>query len=441
MSFDNTIYLGWPISSLRNGRSLVYGQKSREKVASDKGGLTRAISYNGGGHLITFAPTLLTYKGATIVIDPKGENFNVTARRRLELGSKVYVLDPFSIVTPTQISAQVYGSEERFAFSSASLNPLDFLIRSSGVSDDAEAQTIAVSLAERSGSNALWDNLATLLLTGMIQFVATSPDVPDSKRSMSTVVKLIFRDNLDDYIADITKHKRIDRFSRRAFEGFINSGGEKMRGEVISFARSYLTSLTTQSIQNSIASTTIDLDGLIKGEPITIYIVFPPSKLRAYSKLLRMWVTALMQAIMSRTSRPELNTLFLLDECAQLGELEQLRTAVTLLRGYGLQAWMFFQDLSQIEERYADWRNLINNCAVVQAFGLSRQMAAEPIANLIGGIDSQELVGLGGSQQLLAEAGKGTRIAELMTYWRDPVFKGLSDTNPLLRPSEIRQSL
>ena len=130
-----------------------------------------------------------------------------------------------------------------------------------------------------------------------------------------------------------------------------------------------------------------------------------------------------------------------MDECAQLGELEQLRTAVTLLRGYGLQAWMFFQDLSQIEERYADWRNLINNCAVVQAFGLSRQMAAEPIANLIGGIDSQELVGLGGSQQLLAEAGKGTRIAELMTYWRDPAFKGLSDTNPLLRPSEIRQSL
>lgn len=445
MTKEHTLYLGWPISSERTGREPLYGLNSYKKLMSEKNSLTRTVSYNGGGHLITFAPTgagkgvstiipaLLTYHGSTIVVDPKGENFHVTARRRLEMGHQVYVLDPFRLVTPCEKFVSLYGVDNVIFFEGDSLNPLDFITMGEGKDDDSEAQTIAVSLAERSGSNAFWDNMATLLLTGLIQFISTSPDVPAAQRSMSTVVRLVYRDNLDDYISDIVRFKRTDRFSRRAFEGFLSSGEQKTRGEVLSFVRGYLTALTTQGIQKSISSTSVDLDGLIRGDRMTIYIVFPPSKLRAYAKLLRMWVTVLLQAIMSRKSRPDLNTLLLLDECAQLGELEQLRTAITLLRGYGLQAWMFFQDLSQIEERYSDWRNLVNNCAVLQAFGLSREMAANPIAELVGGITGQELVSLGRSQQLLAETGKGSRVVELMTYWRDPAFHGLADRNPLIR--------
>ena len=47
----------------------------------------------------------------------------------------------------------------------------------------------------------------------------------------------------------------------------------------------------------------------------------------------------MMNAIMRRRARTETSTLFLLDEAAQLGPLDELRQAVTLLRGYGLQTW------------------------------------------------------------------------------------------------------
>ncbi|MGK7296029.1 MAG: type IV secretory system conjugative DNA transfer family protein, partial [Candidatus Wenzhouxiangella sp. M2_3B_020] len=67
-----------------------------------------AVPDAGEGHLMTIAPTgtgkgrsaiiptLLSYPGPVIVIDPKGENYQVTARRRREMGQRVFKLDPFS---------------------------------------------------------------------------------------------------------------------------------------------------------------------------------------------------------------------------------------------------------------------------------------------------------------------------------------------------------
>src|SRR6056297_38554 len=67
------------------------------------------IADAGVGHLMTIAPTgagrgssviiptLLSYPGPVIVIDPKGENYQVTARRRIEMGQQVYKLDPFDV--------------------------------------------------------------------------------------------------------------------------------------------------------------------------------------------------------------------------------------------------------------------------------------------------------------------------------------------------------
>ncbi|GJL72574.1 MAG: hypothetical protein NMNS01_17730 [Nitrosomonas sp.] len=447
MKIKNSLLLGWPISSQQNIREPIYAKKSFTKNLRQKLSLANAVRYSGDGHLITFAPTgagkgvstiiptLLSYPGSTIVIDPKGENFLVTARYRSEIGQKVYVLDPFKIVTPCTKYINKNKSIEFVEINSSSLNPLDFLIGLDQL-DDSESQTIAVSLAERSGSNAFWDNLATLLLTGLIQLVVTSSDLPKSKKTLSTVVDILFMDNFDEYIHDIVRYKNIDIFSKRALEGYLSAGVRKTRHEILSFARGYLGSLTTESIRHSISQTTIDLDELVSGGAVTVYIVFPASKLESYSKLLRVWVTVLIRVILTRKNAPKMNTLFLLDECAQLGELEQLRTAVTLLRGYGLQAWMFFQDLSQIKERYHDWENIVNNCAVLQSFGLSRDMAAKPIAKLVGRFESEDLLGLGRYQQLIAQTGVKPRIAELMTYWSDPAFSGRADKNDFVRDSE-----
>jgi type IV secretion system protein VirD4 len=124
----------------------------------------------------------------------------------------------------------------------------------------------------------------------------------------------------------------------------------------------------------------------------------------------------------------------MLDECANLGELDVLRKAVTLLRGYGLQVWMFFQDVSQLEFLYpGDYKTMINNCGVVQTFGLSRRSGANPIATIIGGYKPTEILKLDRSQQILSISPGKVRTARLMRYFKDDAFEQRFDDNPLIR--------
>ena len=63
---------------------------------TDKHLLTLAPNRAGKG-VSAIIPNLLTWPGSVLVIDPKGENAVVTARRRQAMGQAVHVLDPWGI--------------------------------------------------------------------------------------------------------------------------------------------------------------------------------------------------------------------------------------------------------------------------------------------------------------------------------------------------------
>ena len=105
--------------------------------------------------------------------------------------------------------------------------------------------------------------------------------------------------------------------------------------------------------------------------------------------------------------------MLVLDEAAQLGELPQLRQAVTLLRGYGVRTWSFWQDISQLENLYpVDWRTIVNNCRVVQAFGMANLAAAETIRAISGFRTAIEILDLDADEMLLLAAGDEAVIAQ-----------------------------
>src|ERR1700733_11903666 len=85
----------------------VFGFAPKGKSAAEPESL---LCYDSDAHLITVAPTrsgkgrgvivpnLLHYAGPVVVLDPKGENYQVTARRRREMGQPVIKLDPFHVL-------------------------------------------------------------------------------------------------------------------------------------------------------------------------------------------------------------------------------------------------------------------------------------------------------------------------------------------------------
>src|SRR5690606_3287827 len=147
-------------------------------------------------------------------------------------------------------------------------------------------------------------------------------------------------------------------------------GASETIGGIVAYAQEMLGFLRGDRVQASIGRTSFDLDDVTTGAPLSIYLVLPPHMLESHGRLLRLWIGTLLSCMTRRRGRPQQPTLLILDEAAQRGELPQLRQAITLLRGYGVQTWSFWQDVSQLQLLYPrDWQTMVNNCSVLQCFG------------------------------------------------------------------------
>jgi type IV secretion system protein VirD4 len=105
---------------------------------------------------------------------------------------------------------------------------------------------------------------------------------------------------------------------------------------------------------------------------------------------------------------------------------------MTLMRGYGLQVWPFFQDLSQLQRLYPkDWQTIFNNAGVFQLFGVANHLMARESADLIGDIDADTLRAMKGDRQVVAVSGQTAAGCRLPDYLEDAAFKGAWDPNPM----------
>jgi type IV secretion system protein VirD4 len=388
------------------------------------------ILYGEDRHLVTIAPTgagkgrgviipnLLRFEGSVIVIDPKGETWHVTARRRKEMGQEVRLLDPFGAVSKR----------------TDSLNPFDLFDRP-GALLDADAEMLASLLAGDVGfhKEPFWDNWGRSLMAGVIAAVAET--APKGERHFGRVREILMSDDaVYNLAALIENHDELNRLSKQNISSFLPIT-EQTRSGILSTAQSYLKVVNSDSALRSLSKSTISLESVRKGDPMTIYIVIPPDKLESHGALLRLWVGALMLTVMGRKRRPKRSTLFLLDECAQLGEFGPLRQSMTLLRGYGLQVWPFFQDLSQLQRLYPkDWRTIFNNAGVFQLFGVANHLMARESSDLIGDINADILRNMAKDRQVIAVSNEKALAARLPDYLVDAPFAGQYDPNPMFEP-------
>ena len=79
---------------------------------------------------------------------------------------------------------------------------------------------------------------------------------------------------------------------------------EKTRESVIATAQSYVAALQSEGIQKALAASSFDLRNFA-GEPMTIYICIPPTKLASHASLLRLWIGTLLTAVCSRETLPD----------------------------------------------------------------------------------------------------------------------------------------
>lgn len=382
------------------------------------------ITYCGEGHLCTVAPTrsgkgtgviitnLLHYAGPVIVFDPKGENYMVTARARRAMGHTVIKLDPCGVVDDE----------------TDSINPLDaMLLPNADIEIDSQSLAESIARGMTSSSEPFWDNSGVSLLSGAIM-AAASRQAPD--RRLGWAFDLLSADDVVYNLAVImdTQKKTLPPAACREIASFLQIT-DVTRSGILSVAQSYIKMLSAAKIRRSFETTTFSLQDVIDGKPLSIYMILPSERIQSHASLLKLWLATFFKAILSRKRQPPLKTLVLLDEAGQLGGFPFLETMATLCGGYGLWLWMIYQDLAQLQAAYAKtWKTLLNNCGVLQVFGVNNRQMATGWAECLDS-PASTLRTLRPQEQITLIQGQGEIRSRRLNYLTDGRFRGLFDGN------------
>jgi type IV secretion system protein VirD4 len=343
-------------------------------------GVLVPLRYRGNRHLVTVAPsrsgkgatsiipTLLEYPGSALVIDPKGQNAAVTARRREELGQRVLILNPFG----------VHGLPQ------SAFNPLSIL--DAGSPDLArDTAVLADALIVYGGhGDSHWTDSARELVQALLLDVVTDPAVPDSLRTLAEVRRRLT-------LPRSTLTKEFERMACSPLAGgllaakagrFVDDSKEV--GSIISTAVTQTAVLDFPQIQQAMARTDFDFAEL-KRTPTTVYLVLPADTLATCGRWLRLMISLALRAMGRTQGKPAWPVLFILDEFAALGHLEAIEQAAGLMAGFGVQLWPILQDLPQLKNLYRErWESFLANAGVIEFFRPNDLVTADYLSRRLG---------------------------------------------------------
>jgi type IV secretion system protein VirD4 len=428
------------------------------------------LRYFGDSHLITMAPTrsgkgigsvipnLLYYTGGVVVTDVKGENFQVTYRRRLALKQRVIALDPF----------RVTGEEHSYH---GSFNPLDMVDvsgpRKAYARDDA--QLIASMLIQDGGKeNSHWTEEGKALIAGLILYVCVEHYVSETPKTLLEMRRLLtlpgdqFTEILDWMLK--SKDVLVQRCAARLLQK-----DDKERSGVISTAQAQTGFLDSPMMANVLKDSNFDMSQIKGSKPLSIFLVIPPAYLDTHAAWLRIMITCCLEGLTRTQGKPKRSILFLLDEFANLGQILPVVKGISLVGGYGAKFWLYIQDLSQLKGVYKDnWSTIFANTDVKQLFGTNDYETAKLLSDMTGeatiytesGSDTMgksmgkssgsstshaesisekgrklllpdEVMRMDRDKQLLLVKGSNPMVLDKLYYYADKEFKDMYDDNPM----------
>lgn len=324
-----------------------------------------------GKSVASIIPNLLSFAGSVVVLDPKGDLYlNTSEHRRTRLGHRVFRLDPFGIAGP--------------ADTSDTLNPLDFIDEN----DDGfldEVRALADMLVVRTGNEVdpHWNDSAVLVLAAFMSFICgCEPDA--NKRTLGLVRDMVSSRHV--FTQAIAAMRTVEGFG-----GIIAKFGELLGwlvdrelGSVMSSVNRHTAWMDSPAVARSLSRSSFDPRWLRAGR-VTVYMVLPHDKLTTLAPLMRCWLGTILRVATKHGATEKNPVLFIIDECAHLGRMQAIQDALTLLRGYGIRMWLFFQSLDQLKVCYGEHAPvMLDNLSTQQFFGINSFDTADHLSQRLG---------------------------------------------------------
>lgn len=382
--------------------------------AFDTGEGRKVLRYSDPAHLACAAPsrsgkgvgpvltTLLSYPHSSLVNDIKGENYELSSGFRHSAGSLVIRFDPTSV--------DQKGIDGRSRYNAAAYwNVLDE-IRTFTEYDVMDAQNVSQAIADPNGEGMddHWVSTSYELLVGVILHVKYY----ERDKSLSGVSTYLADPSFTDPEQMYTRMMNAEH-DPDGVMGWIDSEGnptkthpqvaiaaramlnkeEKERNSVLSTAKTKLSLYTEPIVARNTSRSDFSVNDLMNHEkPVSLYIVVPPSDKNRLRPLVRLFITFVILRLTASMEFEEGRSvkdyrhrlLMLIDELASLKKLEQLQDALSYMAGYGITAFLFFQDWIQLREAYGDKETITAGCQLRIAYAPNTVDTAEDVSKMTG---------------------------------------------------------
>lgn len=386
-------------------------------------GPTHALIFAGSGAFKTTGvavPTLLTWTGSCVVLDPSREIGPMTTPARLAMGHRVVTLDP---TDPGSGSINVLAAIDP---ASPAANPQVEMITALLCGDPPPERAA-------SGAAAVFQDLSKTLVACLLADMIWDPSLPPKDRTLRTLRERVVTPEaqMRDLLAGI--HAASASTKARDLAGtLMGLVDETFSGAYANAARDTRW-LSDPAYAALVSDGGVDLPELRAGR-LTVFVQLPLDVLRATPGLARVIIGSLLDAVYRADGAVEGRVLFLIDEVAQLGRMRIVETARDAGRKYGVTLLLLYQALGQLTEQWgASGKSAWYTSTSWRAFAAVQDPeTAEEVSRLCGGFGA-EATSRGESRGTSGQAGGGGSTSTGQSETRAEVRRAL------IEPAEILQ--
>lgn len=302
------------------------------------------LAYRGGGKSSSLLIPLIIDEINTnkLITDIKGELAAITAKRAIEAGRQVYIIDPFDVLKSLNVDLKTHKFNPL-----AQINTCDPLIRDRSISAIAAALNTS-SAGNKSETDNHFSENAQVILEGIIDYYLDQSEEGDC----------VSLPALHDWWVEQMKDKEnkglaaLNTGSSKAKAAYsvIFAAGENEAGSMKTTVYRQFQWLRSENMRQTFCDDEIDLADFVEGA-CDIYVVLPEDMVKAHSRMVRL-VMGMVKAKIVSTQIDKLKSdyCFVLDELGQFGYCQDVEQVIATLRGRGVKVWASFQTYGQIKQ-------------------------------------------------------------------------------------------
>lgn len=347
----------------RNGPVLGLTQDKRYLTYNDQGHIAVIARTRGGKGVGVIVPTLLSYPNSVVVVDMKGENWNITSGWRSTF-SKCYRFSP------------TLQQSNKF-------NPVDCVRR--GAQQVGDAQMIASVICGMDSDKLEmphWQDTAWSLLTTTLLYVVEHYQ----DKSLSGMLKVLNNPRMP--IRDVLQRmlKSPHQVIQLGARNLLNKHDNEL-SSVVSTASRHLVLYSDPIVAANTSQSDFTIEQLMRNSsPLSVYLALPPPDLERTATLFRLMICLitkrLTETIDNQANRFPL--LLIYDEFAAFGRIEYFEKALSYIAGYGIKAMLVAQGINQVRAVYGHNTSVLDQCECKVMMTPNDLITAGEISRMLG---------------------------------------------------------